>query len=106
MAIDHVLARSHPEQTRKSVTLTRRDLVNLDIIRSSSEALAFLGAPRSIAEAALLRLLLTDAIERALESAQDAGYAALAESFQNSPDEAAIRAATRRRRRVRTDVDE
>lgn len=105
MSVNQSEPRTYPDQTRKSVTLTRRDLMNLDVIRGSPEALAALGAPLSIVEAALLRLLLTDAIDRALESAEDSGYAALAASYQHSPEEAAVRAAIRDRRRVREDVE-
>jgi hypothetical protein len=105
MTLTHAHAPDYPEQARKSVTLTRRDLTNLDVIRSSPEALASIGASVSIAEAALLRLLLIDAIDRTVETAQDAGYVALAASYQHSPEEQAIRVATRDRRRVREDVN-
>jgi hypothetical protein len=97
--------RTHPEQVRKSVTLTEHDLMNLDIIRNSPEALASIGAPLSVVEAALLRLLLTDAIGRARAVADDTGYAALAISYQHSPEEQTIRSAVQAHRRVHTDID-
>jgi hypothetical protein len=105
MTTDLKSAHSYPEQARKSVTLTRQDLMNVDLIRSSPETLASLGAAPSVAEAALLRILLTGAIGRALETVTDVGYTALALSYENSPEERAVRAATRDRRRVREDVE-
>jgi hypothetical protein len=90
---------------RKSVPLDARDLQNLHLVRQSPEALAALGAPLSVTEAALLRLILAQGLERARLVAEEAGYAALARSYQHDPEEQAIRSVLRSRRRVRNDID-
>ena len=97
---------SYPARLRKSVTLTGRDLRDLDAIRHSPEALAAVGATTSVTEAALLHLLLAHGLEHAREAAEEAGYAALAASYRGDPEERAAREAMRARRRVRADAQE
>ena len=94
------------DQVRKSVTLTGRDLRDLDVLRRSPTALAVVGATEGLTEAALLHLLLVHSLRQAVEAAEAAGYEALAASFQHDPQERALRAQLRARRRVRADVEE
>jgi hypothetical protein len=96
---------NYPERVRKSVTLTARDLRDLDLIRRSPEALAAVDAQEGMTEAALLHSLLAKGLEQAREAAEDAGYAALAASYREDPEERTIREAMRARRRVREDID-
>jgi hypothetical protein len=109
MEIEVELAAVHipdyPKQIRKSVTLTARDLHDLDLIRRSPEALAAVGAPVGLTEAALLHILIAHGIEQAREAAEAAGYVALAASYRAEPQEQAARQAMRARRRVREDLE-
>jgi hypothetical protein len=86
---------------RPSVPLTSRDLRDLELIRNSPEAMRAAGVPEGASEAALLSAALRAGLERLREAAEDAGYAALALSYQDDPKEQAVEAAVRRRRAIR-----
>lgn len=95
----------NPRTKRQSVTLTARDLADLALIRNSPEARRAIGATEDMSEAALLHTLLTHSLQQARQAAEEAGYAAYAEWARSDPEEVAVRAALRRRRRAH-DYDE
>jgi hypothetical protein len=86
---------------RPSVPLTRRDLRDLELIRNSPEAMRAAGVPEGASEAALLSAALRTGLEHLREAAEEAGYAALAASYQDDPKEQAVEAAMRRRQASR-----
>ena len=93
---------------RPSVPLTSRDLRDLELIRNSPEVMRAAGVSEGASEAALLSAAIRAGLEHLREAAEDAGYAALAASYQDDPKERAVEAAMRRRRasrRVHTDVE-
>ena len=93
---------------RPSVPLTSRDLRDLELIRNSPAAMRAAGVPEGASEAALLSAAIRAGLEHLREAAEDAGYAALAASFQDDPKEQAVESAMRRRpagRRFHTDFE-
>jgi hypothetical protein len=93
---------------RPSVPLTRRDLRDLELIRNSPEAMRAAGVPEGASEAALLSAALRAGLEHLREAAEEAGYAAMAASYRDDPQEEAVEAAMRRRpagRRFRADAE-
>ncbi len=93
---------------RPSVPLTGRDLRDLELIRNSPEAMRAAGVPEGASEAALLSAALRAGLEHLREAAEEAGYAALAASYQDDPQEQAVEVAMRRRpasRRFHADVE-
>lgn len=84
---------------RTSVPLTGRDLRDLELIRNSPEAMRAAGAPDGASEAALLSAALRAGLEHLREVAEEAGYAALAASYQDDPQEQAVEVANNRRNR-------
>jgi hypothetical protein len=93
---------------RPSVPLTGRDLRDLELIRNSPEAMRAAGVPEGASEAALLAAALRAGLEHLREAAQEAGYAALAASYRDDPEEQAVEAAMKRRRpsrRFHTDAE-
>jgi hypothetical protein len=93
---------------RPSIPLTGRDLRDLELIRNSPEAMRAAGVPEGASEAALLAAALRAGLEHLRETAEEAGYAALAASYRDDLDEQAVQAAMRRRqarRRFHTDAE-
>jgi hypothetical protein len=88
--------------------LTRQDLRDLDLIRNSPEAMRAAGVPEGASEAALLSAALRTGLEHLREVAEEAGYAALAASYQDDPQEQAVEEAMKRRsarRRFHADAE-
>jgi hypothetical protein len=105
------MSAGRPRQTykpkRQSVTLTARDLADLDLVRNSPEARRAVGiVTEGMSEASFLHALLAHSLQQAREAADEAGYAALAASYEADPEEQVTRKALRAHRRVRPEADE
>lgn len=89
--------------TRKSVPITPQDVRDLELLRDEASPLArsfaeLAGGSLPDSEAAVLHGLLALGLERVRQAAEEAGYAALAQSYATDPAERAERAAGRRHR--------